>query len=413
MVSTSSLPDPRPSLLAVSDDFTGCVAFAGECREAGVPAAIQAWDRPLDARWLGAVVADTQSRLASSGEGIGRVHAAVSAAVDAVGARRLRVFKRFDSGLRGHVGSELATVTDTLGVPCIVASAAPALGITVEGGEHLLRGVPVHLTEYGTDPAGSLTSHLPSVIPGRVATLSLEVVRSGSLAAQLAAAADASDVVVVDGETQEDLRSVAMAVAQYGRPVALAGTYGFGAFASLAFAAGPRADAVGSLAVVGSMRAVSMLQALRARAEGAELVVCRAGTEETVAGTVGAALERGTDVVLVASDPAHARTDDWDPIAASRLAETAALACRRVTPSAVILVGGETAARTMDATGTTRSRVVMEPWPTSALLVAEGGDLDGVLVLTKSGAIGGEEWLVEALDLAKRLARNSHLTEIL
>lgn len=400
------------SLLAISDDFTGCVAFAGECRSVGVPAAVQPWSRDIPESWLGALVVDTQSRLISTSDAVARVRSTVSAALAAVGPGRLHIFKRFDSGLRGHVGSELAAVADEAGLPCVIVSAAPALGVAVEDGEHRLNGVPVHLTDYGTDPSGSLVSSLPDMLPGPVAQLSLADVRGKRLKGSLTAALNGHSFVVVDGQTTEDLSAVATAVAALDRPLVLAGTYGFGALASTALLDPRRVHPAGALAVVGSMRQASLDQVTHAKNEGAVVVVSGLRSDDVVrlVTKAAAALSAGRDVVLVAHNPDYPNTDAWDPTAASRLAELAAWICRQVTPSAIVLVGGETSARTMEAAGVTRCRVVLEPWPTSALLVAEGGDLDGVLVVTKSGALGPDHWLHEALGLARGLfARHPEL----
>ena len=411
-------PAPRgtgQSLLAISDDFTGCVAFAAECRSAGVPAAVQPWSRSIVEPWLGAMVVDTQSRLISTADAVARVRVTVSNALSAVGDGGLQIFKRFDSGLRGHVGSELGAVVDETGLPCVIASAAPALEVSVVQGEHLLRGVPVHLTDYGSDPAGSLTSSLTDMLPSPVARVGLEDVRGPGLKKAIADALGFHRFVVVDGHTVEDLSAVAVAVAAIKRPLILAGTYGFGALASTALSVPPRTVAAGALAVVGSMRQASLNQVARAKAEGALVVVSGPGNDDVVqlVTTAASALSTGRDVVIAAHNPDYPLTEDWDPTAASRLAELAAWICRQVTPAAVVLVGGETSARTMDATGVIRCRVVLEPWPTSALLLAEGGDIDGVIVVTKSGALGAERWLHEALALARgqltpRTAVESH-----
>lgn len=399
-------PAPRgtgQSLLAISDDFTGCVAFAGESRSVGVPAAVQPWSRGIDGPWLGALVVDTQSRLIARADAVARVRATVAAAMVATDDGGLRIFKRFDSGLRGHVGSELGAVVDETGLPCIIASASPALDVSVEDGEHRLHGVPVHLTEYGSDPAGSLVSSLPDMLTGPAAVIPLADVRGKGLRAALSRALDGHRYVVVDGASVDDLSAVATAVAALDRPLVLAGTYGFGALASTALSVPRRAHPAGALAVVGSMRPASLEQVMHAKSEGAAVIVCGQRSDDVALITSAATeLAAGRDVVLVAHNPEFALTDDWDPTAASRLAELAAWICRQVTPAAVVLVGGETSARTMDATGVLRCRVVLEPWPASALLLAEGGDIDGVLVVTKSGALGPVNWLDEALGLARR-----------
>lgn len=395
-----------PDLLALSDDFTGCVSLAGECRSVGVPALVQTWNRPLPAEWIGVTVVDTQSRLASAAVAADRVRYALELAADDTTFPELRVFKRFDSGLRGQVGAELEAVVHELGQPCVIASAAPALGVSVEHGHHLLQGTPVHETEYGTDPAGPATSYLPAFLKGSTASIGLEDVRGRELPEKLARAVAHVRYVVLDGRTSEDLAAAATAVATLSETVVLAGTYGFGAMVARASTTSGRVGKTGVLAVVGSMRRTSIAQVDRACADGAAVFVCLANDalDEVLADSAAQSLAGGQHVVLLTQHPDRMVDASWNPSAAPRLATLAAQVCERVTPTALVLVGGETSAQTVEATGVTRCRVIAEPWPTAALLVAEGGCINGVLVVTKSGALGDEAWLSEAITLMEKLA---------
>jgi uncharacterized protein YgbK (DUF1537 family) len=308
----------------------------------------------------------------------------------------------------------LDAVASEIGQACVIASAAPALGVSVEGGSHLLHGKPVHETDYGADPAGPVTSSLPDILKDSVATIPLAEVRGPELAEALQRAVAGARYVVLDGQTTEDLAAAAGAVSALSEPVLLAGTYGFGAMVAGSSMSPGRLKPTGVLAVVGSMRPASTAQVDRACAEGAALYVCPAENVpmEPLAMAVAQCLAEGRNVVLLTQHPGLMVADSLNPFAAPRLAALASEVCQRVTPTAVVVVGGETSAQTIEELGVSRCRVVAEPWPTAALLVAEGGSIDGVLVVTKSGALGDESWLSEALQLPAKLTSGGWATAL-
>jgi D-threonate/D-erythronate kinase len=407
----TAAPVGHGAMFALSDDVTGSVALAAECRTTGLPASVQPWDGEPPKNWTGALVTDTQSRLAPAQVAAARVGHALDVAWQS-SRRQARVYKRFDSGLRGHVGTELSAVVEAVDQPCVIASAAPRLGVTVRDGYQLLDGIPVHETAYGTDPAGPVTAYLPSILRGPAVVLPLSVVRGPELLTRLADATARFRYVVCDGEREQDLAATASAVARLTAPVVAAGTYGFGAAAARSVMAG---GSPGVLAVVGSVRRASLAQARHAQAAGAQLVplppTVGAEPDPTIVVDVVGHLRAGRDVVLCGS--LDARAVEWDTFAAARLAAAVTLVCDSVTPAGLILVGGETGAAVMSATGIRRCHVVTEPWPAAALLVAEGGQLDGVLVVTKSGAQGEPDWLRAALGLPVRLASSGWATTLL
>lgn len=81
--------------------------------------------------------------------------------------RRTVVYKSMDSTLRGNLGAEIAACLDAarLGA-AVIAPAFPTYGRTTRDGIQLLNGVPIHETEFGSDPTAPVRT---SVIADRIA----------------------------------------------------------------------------------------------------------------------------------------------------------------------------------------------------------------------------------------------------
>jgi uncharacterized protein YgbK (DUF1537 family) len=105
----------------------------------------------------------TNSRGLAAREAILAVSAA-SQAIRALNPRR--VYKKIDSALRGHIGAELETAMDVLGLTySFIAPAFPGQGRTTLAGIHRINDVPVAETEIGRDPVTPVTeSFLPTWI---------------------------------------------------------------------------------------------------------------------------------------------------------------------------------------------------------------------------------------------------------
>jgi uncharacterized protein YgbK (DUF1537 family) len=110
------------------------------------------------------------------------------------------------------------------------------------------------------------------------------------------------------------------------------------------------------------------------------------------------ALAAGSDVVLV-SRP-------FEPLGlpvsqvvryASELARMACDVIKRAKPRAVVFIGGELASAMLRMSGARSARIEAEPWPTSPVLRFEGGLLDGLAGIVKSGTHGEAAWMDQAL----------------
>ena len=70
-----------------------------------------------------------------------------------------------------------------------------------------------------------------------------------------------------------------------------------------------------------------------------------------------------------------------------------------------MLVGGQLASEFVRAVGVERLDVICEPWPTVPVMRIRGGQLDGVVVVVKSGAREAPGWLISSLRVVGSVSR--------
>jgi uncharacterized protein YgbK (DUF1537 family) len=71
---------------------------------------------------------------------------------------------------------------------------------------------------------------------------------------------------------------------------------------------------------------------------------------------------------------------------------------RRTRPGALVIVGGDTAQSALRAVGAAGIVMHDQPFPGVPVGIVDGGLLDGVRVVTKAGAFGDREILVNVID---------------
>ena len=388
-------PDHAPRLVIVADDLTGAADSAAHlARRADVVLLIHA-----ETPWPQAdvIALDTDSRHIGSAEAARRVAAAVRRAVS-LGAVP---FKKIDSTLRGNVAVEVRAAAEAcaqLGpVPLVVmAPAFPAVGRTTVGGVVHLGGLPLSDAAHGGDLVALLAAQgfTPELV-GRPRSVVDVVARLG------AATQRGADAVVVDAESDDDLRSVAvgaLAVGELaaGTPILFVGTGGLARALDDVVGDGPRRARAAVpdgavLAVVGSHSPQARDQLRALVGAGATHAVWSEDVDPAqLARTLRAGLLSGVAVLTPDVDAPvdHAR--------AAAVAEGLATAACAALDDAVTLVatGGETARAILVRRGVAHLRVVGELEPGVVLTSVEGG---GLSVVTKAGAFGDEHVLVRCL----------------
>jgi len=326
------------------------------------------------------------------------------------------VYKKIDSQLRGRPGLEIETLRRELGLRCaLVAPAHPGQGRVTRAGVHLVRGLPAAESEAGRDPTAPVTESRLPVLVAQQAGVRVAHVPRGDLEAGPAALrraverllAEGHPVVTFDAVTPQHLDLIAEVACRRFPDALLAGSAGL----AMALAACRDAGAAVAPAPVpycGSMLFVCGSTAGALRRQVAALVAsgrARAVTMSSAAVVAGPCRDElkgaavgqwatGDVVLMTPGERVDAATGAPAALLAG-LADLAIALVARRRPEGLFLSGGDTAAAVLRAAGVAVLRLRGEVVPGAAWGVAAGGVLDGLAVVTRAGAFGGDDDLVE------------------
>ncbi len=349
---------PASPLFLLADDLTGACDAAAPFLHTGAAVRV----------WIGASAAfpaaepvqafDTASRELGPAEAADLLLRTVSALPATPGRR---IFKKIDSALRGPIAAEVLAVHRALGTRAVLfAPAFPAAGRIVRNGV-------LHLSDAtGSSTPQPLLSLFPSSLHAAAALIPTPD--------QLAHAVSAGKALLLcDSATQQDLAALA-AAAEAIPGLLYAGSAGLAtALASLApqqipYASFPRVPR--TLVLAGSPHPVTALQLERLGLAGP------------------APNETAVRILRIPCEPADA-TFIRDTFVS-------------FDPQAILLTGGETALLAIRALGAHSILLRGEfasgvPWG-----IAQGGLLEGRIVITKSGGFGTPHLLCDILNALGR-----------
>lgn len=344
-----------PALRLIADDLTGALDTAAEFTALAGPVPVR-WDGR--GRMPSSLALATLTREADRETAVARV-AAAAPLLQGAGL----AFKKLDSLLRGHPAAELAACLRGFAWRSIVlAPAFPAMGRVTRGGRQFARDAA-----GGWQPAGP----------------SLATLLAAEGLACTAATPDAPlppGIALFDAETEADLERVVACGRGADGPVLWCGSGGLGR--ALAAAAPVRPDPVlrpPVLGLVGSDQDV----ALRQLAACGPLWITFDGDP----GPLVTMLERrGAAMVSPALPRGLARGE-----AARRIAEGfGSLLAALPRPGTLLVAGGETLAAVCGALGAEALETQGLVGPGVPRSLVRGGRWDGVEVVSKSGAFGGD-----------------------
>lgn len=331
-------------------------------------------------------------------------------------------FKKIDSTLRGPIGHEVSGLMRALALDnAVIAPAFPAQGRTTVGGRQLVRGQPVEKSPAGSDPAYPVSeSHLPTLLRAQtgqpVALVTLDVVRQGRavLEAALRDALAQRQLCVVDAETDEQLNELAAVLLGLASRVLAVGTTGLASslvrrlkpLRPTAPSHPPQAsNGAGVLVVCGSLHPASLRQveylgdraslfsaAARAAGEDGNHAVERRQVQR-----VATALAHGDVLLSSSSGDGRGRgpRDEEVIIGLAALAGQAVEACR---PRGLVLTGGETAYRVLQALEADGMQLTGEVLPGVPVGSVLGGRCNGLPSITKAGGFGEPDVLSRAVE---------------
>lgn len=379
----------------LADDLTGAADSAARCRWAGLPATIflKIPESPLPAG-VRAFTSDSRHLPAAEAAQRVRMMAAPLHALDA------HWYKKIDSTLRGHIGSELDVLLELLDAPA--ALICPAFPAQKRG---------LHTGHLVTPDLSPIPMHLPSLLQSQsrypVAAISLEDVRNGKLAARLqqTTSREGHRVLVVDALTDEDLDTIVDECAAALPNALLCGSAGLvGALARRLVGQedfpvdrihGPRLWQT-ALLLVGSGSQAAHRQI--AYLQRSDLPVSRLTvTPHTAPAAITHDLSQPIWLVHQPPPAPDARLDGAD--ARQRIEHMAQIGAElfaRRPADLLLLVGGDTAVAILSRLHVERLSVEQELLPGMPLCQAE---IDGCSVLTvlKPGSFGEDGTLVELL----------------
>ncbi len=396
----------------IADDLTGALDTALQFQQAGWRALVSTrpgvWPDEGEVRAL-----STESRHLPAAAAAACV---LAAAHDLRGGPALRVYKKTDSLLRGNVGAELRAVRQALGqAPLVFAPAFPAGGRTTVDGVQRLHGAPVAQALPGRDPRAPVTeSRVPTLLQSStdlsVASVPLAVVRRGApaVAAALHEAKRAGcGVVVPDAASDDDLHAVALAVDLAGLGGVSAGSAGLAA--RLAFqsrgagAHAARTGAACAAAVIGTPSPHTQAQAARAVDAGARLVRVRTvGSVRAVVRQAQRAWDAGRDVVFDAVIQSGAPGEPRRRAQMRRISALSRALLSGAPGVGLALSGGDTARAALEGMDVQSIEITGEVTWGVPIGLAKRGPLPIASIVTKGGAMGGPEALIEAFARLKR-----------
>jgi D-threonate/D-erythronate kinase len=354
----------------LADDLTGALDTAGAFASA---------QHPIQAFWAGGspgegagFALDSETRDVPVGE----AEASVARLLPRLLAGGIP-YKKIDSLLRGNTVAEIAVCGRCRGFGSIVvAPAFPAQGrITREG------------RQYAAAPSGPWRQVGPSIPEGlRERSVTSRLIKRGGRT-------DGGGVIVCDAETEEDLAAIVGSRANLDPPVLWCGSAGLARAVAGVHGTVELPRGVSALALIGSPHPVARQQVRRLAAMRQELVVTLDSSSdvEDAVTSLAARLAAHGRAALALALPALSRD------AADALLRSVCTGIERAVapPGLLVIGGGGTLVGFADAVGATRIETVGEWRPGIPLSRFRDGRWRGTVILSKSGAFGGEETLVE------------------
>lgn len=200
-------------LLIIADDFTGALDTGAQFAKDGmetyvVEASRFAPDEVPDETQV--LVIDAQTRHISPGAAYAAVR---SLSEEGTRAQIPYLYIKVDSTLRGNIGAYLSAAIDARGgsARCVLAPALPLLQRTTRNGRQYVGEKPLDETEIMHDPFTPVSSsYLPELLAKQTDIESVLI--TADRVQKLDVRIPQREIVVVDAQTQQDMRQIAAAL---------------------------------------------------------------------------------------------------------------------------------------------------------------------------------------------------------
>jgi uncharacterized protein YgbK (DUF1537 family) len=402
--------------LIVADDFTGANDTGVQLKRRGINTNVVFTSDLID-KDKSSFVIDTESRSLSEDDAYYKIKNILND-VDLKDFKYL--IKKVDSTLRGNVAKETRAVDEAYKSELVIfAPALPDLKRTTVNGIHMLDDIPITYTEMAKDPLkpvkeDNITRILESVYDEEVIHINLDMVKNQQM--------DFTHgrVFTCDAVTNDHMRNIIKEALNTGKKVLWVGT---AAMADNLFEIEKSMKPV--LSIVASVSAVTRQQVKLAESNGVELVklpiydiIQNKVESEKYINYAECLLKEGKDVILLPSSSYDAEeylksneigikagmsTQEISNFVNVLIGSISKNILKKTEVSGVFLTGGETAIGFFKEVESLGSSIVQEIGIGIPLMKLVGGPFEGLKVVTKAGAFGGEDAITYAIRKLKEV----------
>jgi uncharacterized protein YgbK (DUF1537 family) len=428
-------------LAIIADDLSSATDCGAQVVRSGLSVVVPlgSYSLPTQAGATQVISIDTDSRSLSADQAYAKVKAATR---QLVAEGWTHFYKSVDSTLRGNLGAEIEAVLDITKPDCaIIAPAFPKYGRTTVNGVQYLYGIPLHETEFGTDPTApvrdaNIAKRLAEGSRRKAGRVTLNQLRENPTQIKSAVRemlVDGVELVIVDIAEQDDLKRICLGLSQSDLRIVWVGSTGLAEFIPLALGVDPKSntfnqahpiDLQPALALVGSASETTRGQLMHAQnnhrlniitLDPAQLIQNNAVELEQAASNLRAVLESGRDAALVvrASRDEIAMTQQLGALlnlspaqVAQRIVDgLAQVGCSLIHEkriSGIVATGGDTANALCNALGTQALEILGEVEAGIPIMRLLG--TQSLPLVTKAGGFGSPAAISDALVKVKQYA---------
>lgn len=160
-------------IVIISDDITGAAEIAGMAHAYGLSTVLTTGEQCPSDNKAEVVVFAADTRSMSEEEACNTIRRIATPLKEIEG---VRVFKKIDSVLRGHVIAEMQALMDTLQCPrALLVPQNPSKQRIIRQGEYLIENTPLHQTPFCNDPEyPAATAQVEELLQHRAQMLQVE-----------------------------------------------------------------------------------------------------------------------------------------------------------------------------------------------------------------------------------------------
>lgn len=416
-------------LAIIADDFTGANDTGVQFAKKGLQTIVTTVTEgiPEDLIEHEVLVVDTESRFDTKETAYGKVHRVTR---ELLNLGEPLLYKKIDSTFRGNIGGEVSGCLDASGKSyALMIPQLPSNGRTSRNGKVYVNGVLLGETEVAKDPKTPVKGSDMAKILGQQTDKKVKLLTKDTAGYNLfdiikriqEAKVEGSEIILLDADSNEDLKILATAVGLLPREFILVGTAGLAEFLPEGLSL---KEKKGVLSIIGSVSDVTRNQLTYAQ-ERTELDVVHYHLDQmldedkrrSVEKKVLKGLEEGRNIVIYTAENRDViswsrkfaeekgmNSFETSDFIAKSLGELTGILLKKGKNhlSGLYITGGDTLikiAEELKIHGMVIHKEVLPAIPMGRFISKEFQDID---VVTKAGAFGKEEAFYEILKALKK-----------